>query len=172
VNRQPPRRWSTALALVLLLGGAFATAAIAGPPVSASVSHLSYRLTPVAADPCQTYQWTLSTRPADYTTWVPATQAHRSGHFWSSSNCEGLFAYWSRGQAFDGSACTRVRVIVYNRYHHWDYATGWRVACGSRGYIPATIEIPRGREISFECQDQNPDGRRPGLHCLYNPVRF
>ena len=98
---------------------------------------------------CQTLTHLSSYTPPPYGTYISNSEGRfwRQGHFITSDNCaEHTFSYFSRGVAFDDSACVDVKLIFYNRYHHFDRDTPWYSTCT----LPVIITVTGHREFSFD----------------------
>lgn len=122
---------------------------------------------------CRNLVWLSDQNPPSYATWVDAIQGYRHGHFWSSSNCDGVFVYWGQGLAFEsgeGTCAASVRVVLYDRNHNYDRATSWTTDCV--GGLPVAWIIGRGREFSFDVRHRSSAQRSMESHAKFNPVTF
>jgi len=138
--------------------------AMAGDTSGLAGSSITY----VPHQGCASIKWELSTSQPPYMTWEGSY--HQFGT-WRIGNGCGAFYYRSLGQAFEGSACTDARLVVLGTDWVVDKITAWRTACGGQApAILATVE-PGGVRVNdrfyVQCRDHDPDGRQPGLHCLY-----
>lgn len=159
------------LTLVSVLGlAAFNVSRASAAPVTPAASTVDGAgLLP--RDNCRSLSWTTPYTPPPYMTYIAEFRFHRYGHFITSSDCAGLFAYWGLGTPFEPGACVHIRVVVYDSRGRFDYQTPWHAEEGSDGF-PVTISVPRGRLISWDSRRCESEQRARANFGLYSIVRF
>lgn len=145
-----------------ILSAILATVLLSGALVALSPSVAQAAL-PLPIPGCQERTWTLSTTRPTWLTWNNSFDGYRGGSFRISSGCGRTVTYTSHGQAFDGNACTMVRLWYPMRGERTD----WVIACGGGPSVRVAGMAPVNQVFYFECRDTRSAHRRPGLHCLF-----
>ena len=136
----------------LTLGAALPASAI---PVPGAV--------PLPIPGCQERTVTSSISPPYWLRWVDSFDGHRGGSFRISAGCGRTVTYTSHGQAFEGDACTMVRLWYPNRGQRTD----WVTACGDGPSVRVAGMAPVNEVFYFECRDTRSAHRSPPYHCLF-----
>lgn len=149
------KRIITAILAIVLAGGALVALSGAAIPVPSAL--------PLPIPGCQERTVTSSISPPSWLQWVTSFDGHRGGSFRISAGCGRTVNYTSHGQAFEGMACTMVRIW----YPRNGERTDWVIACGGGPTVRVAGMAPVNEPFYFECRDTRSRARQPNLHCLF-----